>query len=151
MSAGTIQRTSDDLPSMAARLHGMASALGGAQLRTITNATALDNKTDALAALDRDLPRRKFTNWRPKLFARYQLVDDATAIVKALPVGPWDVLTAGRWPGRKGRRYVRGVSRRAVAWGPTRGKGTWNTATDTMVRLNGPRIRTRIFTALTES
>lgn len=150
MSTGTAQRT-DDLSSMVARLHGMAAALSGAQLRTITTAVAVDNKNDALAALDRDLPRRKFTNWRPKLFARFTVLDDTTAIVKALPVGPWDVLTAGRWPGSKGRRNTRTGVKRAVAWGPTRGKGTWNTATANMVRANGPRIQARMFTALTES
>lgn len=127
------------------RLDGMAAALSGDSLRGVTGHVASQAKLDTLHALDADLHGRKFRNWRPKLTVRYTLPEDGVARITPLPAGPWVVLTSGRLAGRRAPRRGR---RRSVAWGPTRGKGTWRTAKATITELTPNRIRTRVLEVL---
>ena len=100
----------------------LAVVLSGPDLRKTTSRVAYLAKQDALAALDADLPGRKFTHWRPKLGVGYEITSDTTATLAPRPGGPWKVLDEGRSPGGKYSRK----RRRFVAWGSTHGRHTWH-------------------------
>lgn len=131
----------------ARRLDGMASALAGDSLRGVTGRIASAARLDILAAIERDLPGRRFSGW-PRagaLGARYKVLTDSTATLTPTSPGPLDVLSAGRLPGRRATRRGR---RKVAVWGATRGKGTWPTAKRTITQLTPARIATEIRKAL---
>lgn len=126
----------DTLAELNAKLSRLTDALEGPSQREVIGRIALAAKNDALTALDRDRPGRKFHNWKPKLSVGYDVTSDTTAVVKPRPSGPWKVLNDGR---RRGRKYVR-KRKRVIGWGPTKGKDTWTKAHAEIVAKTPNRV-----------
>lgn len=112
----------DGFGELGRKVDALRSGLDGTALDGIVKRVALAAKKDGETELDRDLPGRKFHNWKPKLGVGFEL-DPAGAVVRPRPNGPSKVLTEGREAGSKFSKRAG----RTVGWGPTKGHGTWDT------------------------
>lgn len=130
----------DDFAALGVKLGKLADAIDGTSKREIVTRVAVLAKKDALNELTADLPKSKFTNWRPKLSVGFELQGNDAALVKPRPGGPWKVLSDGR---RRGRKFSR-KRKRNVGWGPTSGHGTWQRATDRIEHETPGRVHVEV-------
>jgi hypothetical protein len=139
------------------KLGALADALDGRALTAITTRVAKDAKDDALKALRGDVGGdQKMSNWRPKLNARYDVTGPGEANVKPTPSGPWKVLDEGAKPHtikakRRNRSSVLRTPygpRRSVRHPGTRGKGTWDEASNRIARETPKRVHIEVRKAL---
>jgi len=120
----------DDLNAMAAKLDQLADSLSGGDLRHLNGTVANAGARDILAALDADLPGRRFTNWGVVLSVDVRASGDDTTALIPTPEAPWKVLDVGRSPGSNGN----------VSWGATQGRGTWQAAADRVAAETPQRV-----------
>jgi hypothetical protein len=144
----------ESFAAVAAKFEAIRNDLDGAGLRKITNAVALDAKNDVREHIVEDLGLdRKFSGWKPRLDARYDVINDHQAVIEPRPAGVFKVLDAGRrarsggLPKRAKRKVYRTpwglrTATRNKRWriGATRGKGTWTKAVHTIADKAPERV-----------